>query len=108
MAHGPILPTVPLTVKVRRTGGFAGLRTSTSVDVAPGSAAHQAALQVLASRPPPGPPRADGLRYEVTIASPRRTVLRQTFTDPLPAEVTALLALLVSAREPRGRRCAPR
>jgi len=98
MVHGPILPTVPLTVKVRRSGGFAGLRTSTSVEVAPGSPAHAAALALLAARPPGGPTRPDGLRSEVTIASPARTVMRRTFTDPLPEQVATLVALVVSSR----------
>jgi hypothetical protein len=98
MVHGPILPTVPLTVKVRRSGGFAGLRTSTSVEVAPGSPAHEAALALLASRPPAGRSHPDGLRHEVTIASPARTVMRRTFSEPLPEEVATLLALVVSSR----------
>jgi hypothetical protein len=94
MAHRPILPTVPLTVKVRRSGGFAGLRTSIDVEVAPGTAVHGAALGVLSARPQPARRRADGLRYDVAIASPRRTVLRQTFSEPLPDSVTALLTAL--------------
>jgi hypothetical protein len=98
VVHGSILATVPLTVKVRRSGGLAGLRTSTSVEVAPGSAAHGAALQVWAThrRRHAVPPRRvpDGFRYEVSIATPRVTVLRRTFTDPLPEPVAALLAAL--------------
>ena len=94
VAHGPILPTVALTVKVRRSGGFAGIRRDAVTEAAPGSAAHAAALRLLAERPTPAAPGADGLRYELTIASPRRTVLHQRFTDPLPDAVAALLAAL--------------
>ena len=94
MAHGPILPTVTLTVKVSRSGGFAGIRRDAVTEAEPGSAAHAAALRLLAERPTPAPPGADGLRYEVSIASPHRTILHATFTDPLPEAVAALLAAL--------------
>jgi hypothetical protein len=94
MAHGPILPTVTLTVKVSRSGGFAGLRSSDTVEVAPHSPAHDAALRLCAERPSSDVSHPDGLRYEVSIASPRRTVLHATFTDPLPEAVAALLAAL--------------
>ena len=91
VAHDPILSTARLTVKVRRSGGFAGLRTSTSVEVAPGSPAHDAALRVCATPPPADGSPADGMRYEVTITAPRATLLQRTYSEPLPELIGGLL-----------------
>jgi hypothetical protein len=94
VVHGSILATVPLTVKVRRSGGLSGLGTSTSAEVPPGSVAHDAARRLCAERPSSPTPRPDGFRYDVSIASPRRTVLHRTFADPLPDAVAALVTAL--------------
>ncbi len=93
-----ILAARPLTVKVTRTGGFAGVSRVTEQAVSPGSPSHDAALAVLRAhaRRPASPPvrRPDGFSYDVSIASPARTVLHRTFGDPLPADVADLLAAL--------------
>ena len=93
-----ILTARPLTVKLTRSGGFAGIRRASEHDVAPGTAAHDAALEVLRvhRRRSEGsaPVRSDGFAYEVSIASPGRTVLHRTFRDPLPTDVARLLATL--------------
>ena len=95
-----ILAARPLTVKLTRSGGFAGLRRATEQDVAPGTAAHDAALEVLRShrrRPTEPPPaRPDAFAYDLSIASPGRTVLHRTFRDPLPDDVALLLASLTT------------
>ncbi|MET0143607.1 MAG: hypothetical protein ABW328_02320 [Ilumatobacteraceae bacterium] len=95
-----ILADRPLTVVVRRSGGFAGVARRAQQSVAPGTALHDAALHVLRSqrRRSAEPPHrgADGLTYDVAIASSRRTVLHRTFRDPLPDDVAALLAALAS------------
>lgn len=97
-----ILSAVPLTVKIRRSGGFAGITRETTGELAPGSAAHDGALRAFAAHRLRRAPQAagrvpDGLRYEIVIASPRRTVLRRAFTDPLPTEIAALVDLVAEA-----------
>ncbi|MET0460193.1 MAG: protealysin inhibitor emfourin [Ilumatobacteraceae bacterium] len=93
-----ILSARPLTVKLNRSGGFAGLRRTAEHTLDPGTAAHAAALEVLRNhrhRPAEPPPaRPDGFAYDLAIASPGRTVLHRTFRDPLPDDVAHLLAAL--------------
>jgi hypothetical protein len=99
-----ILAARPLRVKLTRSGGFAGLRRTSEHDVAPGTPAHDAALDVLhahrlrsvGSEASP-PPRPDTFAYDLAIASSARTVLHRTFRDPLPADVARLVAALATA-----------
>ena len=96
-----ILAARPLTVKLTRSGGFAGLRRATELLAVPGTPAHTAALDVLRThrRLPEGPTpvRPDGFAYDLAIASPARTVLHRTFRDPLPDDVAHLLAALATS-----------
>jgi hypothetical protein len=93
-----ILSARPLTVKLTRSGGFAGLRRAGEHHVVPGTAAHDAALAVLRHhrrRTTEAPRvRPDAFAYDLVIASPGRTVLHRTFRDPLPDDVAVLLAAL--------------
>jgi hypothetical protein len=90
----------PITVRVRRSGGLAGIARSEERAVDPGSPSHDAALAVLRNhRRRPATPQArrpDAFSYDVAIASPARTVFHRTFRDPLPDDVAALFAVLAA------------
>jgi hypothetical protein len=97
-------------LRLRRTGGIAGVPTEAELDTAELEPARaEPILHALdAAREPapsPAPPRPDGFRYELTVerAGDTRTV---TFGDPPPAELAPVLEALSGRSRivPRGRR----
>lgn len=95
-------------LRLRRTGGIAGVPTEAELDTAELEPAQaEPILRALdaAKAPPPAPPRPDAFSYELTIerAGDSRTV---KFGDPPPAELAPVVDAL-SARSrivPRGSR----
>lgn len=95
-------------LRLRRTGGIAGIPTEAELDTAklePGQAEPILRALDAAKAPPAAPPRPDAFSYELTIerGGDTRTV---TFGDPPPAELAPVVDAL-SARSrivPRGHR----
>lgn len=97
-------------LRLRRTGGIAGVPTEAELDTATLDPAQAEpilrALDAAQGQPAGGgPPRPDAFRYELTIdrAGQSRTV---TFGDPPPAALAPVIEALASRSRiaPRGRR----
>jgi len=88
MAPGPVSPGTPGgVVRVRRTGGFAGLRAAGEVDLdaddprGPELRGLVDRIDVRTLRG--GPPHPDGYVYDLDLCGSRATVPEQHLTDDL-------------------------
>jgi hypothetical protein len=89
----------PLTIRVSRSGGVAGISRVTEGQVDPGSVGHAAAVRLLeageagdtgtATTSPRRHP--DAFRYDVSISGADTELWRTTVRDPLPDDVATLL-----------------
>jgi hypothetical protein len=89
-----------MRIRIRRTGGFAGISREAEVDTAclPGAARWESLASTALAQGSPEPPSGvpDGYRYAVTVDG--RTV---HFADPsVPEDVAELIASVLKSARP--------